>query len=150
MPNCPWLFAPQHFTAPELTAQAKASPIVINVALITPFETGLELEVVVLSPKRPFVFAPAHCTAPDTMKHVEFVPAAITLTSVIPMSMGIVLETVSPEPNWPLAFAPQHCTVALSITAHAKSLPAATDDTPEVRPVTCTGNVLNVVEPFPN
>jgi hypothetical protein len=84
------------------------------------------------------------------MKHVEFVPAAITLTSAIPISMGVVLDAVSPEPNWPLAFEPQHRTVASSITAHAKSFPVATDDTPEVRPVTCTGYVLNVVEPFPN
>ena len=150
MPNCPWLFAPQHFTAFKLTAQAKSPPTVTEVALDIPVETGLELEVVVLSPKRPFVFAPAHCTAANTMKHVEFVPAAMALTSAIPMSTGTVLDTVSPEPNWPLAFEPQHCTVASSITAQAKSFPAATDDTPEVSPVTCTGYELNVVEPFPN
>jgi hypothetical protein len=84
------------------------------------------------------------------MKHVEFVPAAAAVTSEILMSTGTVLESVSPEPNWPLAFEPQHCTVASSITAHAKSLPAATDETPEVKPETCTGYVLEVVELFPN
>jgi len=66
------------------------------------------------------------------------------------MSTGNVLESVLPEPNWPLAFEPQHRTVALSITAHAKSLPAATDETPDVRPETCTGYVLDVVEAFTN
>ena len=136
VPSWRLLLRPQHFAPPLTTAHAYSSPTETEVALVRPVSIGDGFGFRVPSPSCPKLFAPAHCTAPDTMKHVEFVPAATAVTSEIPISTGTVLDTVSPEPNCPLAFEPQHCTVASSINAHAKSFPAATDETPDVRPET--------------
>lgn len=81
--------------------------------------TGVELLVVVPSPRPPFELPPQHCKAPETIAHVCELPVAIAVTpDVRPVTCtGEELAVVVPSPSWPFELLPQHFR-ALEITAH--------------------------------
>lgn len=78
------------------------------------------------------------------------VTPVIALPSVSLTLTGVVEAVVVPSPRYPSVLEPQHFTPPDVNNAHVYPQPAATSDTPEVRPDTVTGVVRSVYVPSPN
>jgi hypothetical protein len=115
-------------------------------------EVGVDLFVVVPSPKFPLPFAPQHFTAPELkIAHEWLLPESI---SIIPeespeTETGVVLLP-PPLPSAPFVPSPQHLTPPESKMAHVCDDPGAINRTPELNPETFTGTELLVVDPLPS
>jgi hypothetical protein len=65
-------------------------------------------------------------------------------------AVGTNRFSVVPSPSWPELPRPQHAAPPPVVAAHVWSAPAAMAATPEVRPMTATGTVLEVLVPSPS
>src|SRR3989344_4588787 len=142
-PNWPFALLPQHLATPDVTAQAKETPVPAPTPrLLTPDVrpetcTGTEELRFPPFPNVPSPLLPQHVTAPAVdSAHACAEPSdTLRIPEVNPETCcGTTASTFVPFPSWPEKFNPQHLTDP-PCTAHDES-EADIWVTPEVRPNT--------------